>query len=102
MAKSPDGIRSELMIKADSFPDMFQKYVDSPEVDIQYLVKRALIDSKIDISAQPGNAIWAGGKGFICKLPAGRKPWEVLTELAMSQSKEGKDFMNQLNTVVGK
>lgn len=98
MPKGDEGIRTELMIKADNFPELFEKYIDSEEVDIQYLVKRAIIDTKIDLTGQNGNAVWSGGKGFICKIPVGRKPFEYLTELAMTNSDEGKKFKEELQT----
>ena len=100
MPKGDEGVRTELMIKADNFPELFSKYIDSEEVDIQYLVKRAIIEAKIDLTGQAGNALWAGGKGFICKIPVGRKPYEYLTELAMTNSDEGKSFKEQLQTLV--
>jgi len=43
--------------------------------------------------------IWAGGGGHIGKIPAGRKPVEYLTELAMTNSNEGKQFKQQLETL---
>lgn len=98
--KSEDGIRTELMIKADTQPSLFSKYIDSEEVDVAYSVKKAILDAKIDLTGQDGNAIWAGGKGFICKIPAGRKPYEYLTELAMTNSEMGIRFKQQLQTVV--
>jgi hypothetical protein len=98
MPKNDDGIRAELMLKADSNPDLFSKYIDSQEVEVSYMVKRAIIDAKIDLTGQHGNALWAGGKGFICKIPAGRKPYEYLTELAMTNSEDGKRFKEELQT----
>jgi len=40
--------------------------------------------------------LWAGGKGFIAKIPVGRKPYEYLTELAMTNSDEGRAFKEGL------
>lgn len=100
MAKGDEGVRVELMLKADTDPITFEKYLDSDEVNISFLVKRAIIDAKIDLTGQSGNAIWAGGKGFIAKIPAGRKSYEYLTELAMTNSVEGKAFKEQLQTIV--
>ncbi len=100
MPKQPDGIRTELMIKADNDPINFKKYLDSKEVEISYMVKRAIIDAKIDLTGQAGNAIWADGKGFIGKIPLGRKSYEYLTELAMTNSAEGKAFLEQLQQVI--
>ena len=96
MPKGEEGVRSELMIKADNHPELFSKYVNSEEVKVQYLVKKAIIDAKIDLTGQAGNALWAGGKGFIAKIPAGRKPYEYLTELAMTNSDEGRAFKEGL------
>lgn len=100
MPKGDEGIRTELMVKANSFPEQFAKYIDSQEVDIQYMVKRAIIEAKIDLTGQNGNALWAGGNGFIAKIPLGRKPYEYLTELAMTNSDEGRAFKEQLQTLV--
>lgn len=100
MAKTDDGIRSELMIKADNDPITFEKYIDSQEVEISYMVKRSIIDNKIDLGGQQGNAIWSGGKGFIAKIPANRKAYEYLTEFAMTNSNEGRAFKEQLQNLV--
>lgn len=100
MAKSDEGIRTELMLKADTDPVTFQKYIDSREVDISYMVKRAIIDAKIDLGGQKGNAIWANGKGFIAKIPSDKKAYEYLTELAMTNSDEGRRFKEQLEQVI--
>jgi hypothetical protein len=99
-AKGDDGVRTELMIKADTSPDIFAKYIDSKEVEIAFMVKKAIIEAKIDLTAQSGNALWAGGKGFICKIPANRKSYEYLTELAMTNSEDGRAFKEQLETII--
>jgi hypothetical protein len=98
MPKGDEGVRTELMVKADNYPELFAKYIDSEEVDVQYMVKKAIIDAKIDLTGQSGNALWSGGKGFICKIPVGRKAHEYLTELAMTNSDEGRNFKEQLIT----
>jgi hypothetical protein len=97
--KGDDGIRRELIIHAKRNPKNFEKYIDSKEVEVAYLVKKAILDAKIDLTAQGGNAIWAGGKGFIAKVPIARKPLEYLTELAMTNSEEGRTFKEQLETM---
>lgn len=97
--KSIEGIRTELMLKADTDPVTFQKYIDSREVEVSYMVKRAILEAKIDLTGQTGNAVWANGKGFIAKIPANRKAYEYLTELAMTNSDEGKKFLQQLQTI---
>lgn len=95
-AKGDDGVRTELMLKADTQPETVNKYIDSKEVEVAFMVKRAIIDAKIDLTGQQGNALWAGGQGFIAKIPATRKAYEYLTELAMTNSVEGKAFLEQL------
>lgn len=96
--KGDDGVRSELMVRADSQPEIFGKYIDSQEVEVAYMVKKAIIEAKIDLQGQQGNAIWANGKGFIAKIPTSRKAHEYLTELAMTNSDDGKRFREQLQT----
>lgn len=98
--KGEDGIRSELLLKADTQPETVNKYMDSQEVEIAYMVRKAIIEGKIDLTAQTGNALWAGGKGFICKIPTARKAYEYLTEFAMTNSTEGKQFKEQLETMI--
>jgi hypothetical protein len=88
------------MIKADTQPDIFERLVDSKEVEISWLVRRAIIEAKIDLTAQQGTALWASGKGFIAKIPSNKKPYEYLTELAMTNSNEGRQFKEQLETIV--
>lgn len=98
--KTPAGIKTELMIKADNDPVTFAKYVDSKEVEVAYLVKKGILDAKIDTNTGNGIARWANGKGEICKIPQGRKPYEYLTELAMTNSEDGKQFKAQLEQIV--
>ena len=98
--KGDDGIRRELIISAKRNPKNFEKYIDSKEVEIAYLVKKAILEAKIDLTAQGGNAIWAGGKGFIAKIPISRKPLEYLTELAMTNTEEGRGFKEQLEQII--
>lgn len=98
--KSPDGIRTELMLKAKRDPATFSKYIESKEVEISYMVKKSIFDNLIDLGSQNGNAIWAKGHGFIAKIPQHRKPHEYLTELAMTNSEEGRRFMEQLQSMV--
>lgn len=100
MPKGTDGVRSELMIVADTRPVDFEKYIDSKEVEISWLVKRAILDAKIDLTAQSGNALWAGGQGFVAKIPSNRKAYEYLTELAMTNSEDGRQFLEKLKQVV--
>lgn len=95
--KTDDGIRRELMLFAKKDPKRFESSLDSKEVEISYLVKRAIIDAKIDTGGADGNAKWASG-GFIAKIPTSQKKdiHKYLVELAMSNNAEGREFMEQL------
>lgn len=94
--KTEEGLRSELMLRADSDHVSFAKYIDSKEVEISYMVRKAILDSKIDLGGSNGVAIWAGSGGNIGRVPQGRKPLEYLTELAMTNSADGRQFLEQL------
>ncbi len=98
--RTPDGFRTELLIKADTQTDIVNKYIGKPEVEISYLVRKGIMEGKIDLGGQTGNVIWAGNAGFICKLPQARKAIEYLTEFAMTNSNEGKTFKEQLESIV--
>jgi hypothetical protein len=98
LPKTPDGYRTELLIKADTQADIVNKYLNSVEVEVSYLVRKAITDAKIDLGGQSGTVTWANG-GFIGKIPSTRKSIEYLTELAMTNSIEGKKFKEQLETL---
>lgn len=98
--KEPGAIKTELVLRADTDPVTFQKYIDSTEVEIQWLVRRAISDSKIDLGGATGTVTWSDGKGFIGKIPSTRKPLEYLTELALTNSDEGRRFKEQLQRIV--
>jgi hypothetical protein len=94
--KTDEGIRTELIMKADNDPVTFQKYMNSKEIEVSWLVRKALSDSRIDTGDGKGNITWANGKGFITRMPSTRKPLEYLTELALTNSPEGRKFKEQL------
>jgi hypothetical protein len=100
MPKGDDGIKADLLTIADTRAEIVQRYMDSNEVEVAWLVRRAIVEAKIDLTAQAGNVLWAQGKGFICKVPSGRKAYEYLTELAMTNSDEGRKFKEQLEQIV--
>lgn len=94
-----DGLKTELMLKVDSDPSTFQKYLDSEEVIISYYVRRAISDAKIDLGGESRSVTWAQGKGYIAKIPVDRKAYEYLTELALTNSDEGRKFKEQLKQI---
>jgi hypothetical protein len=87
------------MLAAKRDPRTFKNTFDSEEVDIQYKIRTAIMDGKIDISKGDGYAYYAGG-AKICLLPKTEKPLKTLTELAGTKNKEGRQFRDQLNKIV--
>lgn len=100
LPRTAEGYRTELLIKADTQTELVNRYMGSQEVEVSYLVRKAIMDAKIDLGGQSGNVMWAGSSGFICKIPQGRKPLEYLTEFAMTNSDDGRQFKQQLETIV--
>lgn len=100
MPKSDDGLRTELMIRADNDPATFQKHLGSKEVEVSWMVRKAIVDAKIDVGGADGRIFWSQGKGIITKMPSTRKPLEYLTELALTNTEEGRQFKEQLEKVV--
>lgn len=93
--KTESGIRTNYIMKAKRDPERFKESMGSKEVEVSWMIKRAVIDNKIDLGKQAGSAHFAAG-GFICKIPAARKAVEYLIELALTNSEEGKTFLQQL------
>ena len=94
-ARTEKGIRVLYVREARRNPKRFKDTLNSKEVEVAFLIKRAILDSKIDLGGNTGSVKWANG-GFICKLPAGRQPQEYLTELALLPNEEGKQFLKNL------
>ena len=97
--KTLDLLRKELMLYAKRNVYQFQDLVNnkSKEVEVNYLVKKGVLSAKIDIGSQPGRAFWANGGGLIGIIPINRQPVEYLTELALTNTEEGRTFQKQLN-----
>lgn len=94
--KPEDRLRTDYILAAKRDPKNFQKSLDSKEVDIQYKIRAAIIDGKIDISKGDGKAYYGNGGGLICAIPSNELPLQFLTNLALTPTKEGKDFLGQL------
>jgi hypothetical protein len=96
--KSAEMLRKELMLYAKRNPFEFRDLVNnkSKEVEISYLVKKAVISAKIDIASQPGRAFWANGGGLIGIIPNNRQAVDYLTELALTNTEDGRNFQKQL------
>lgn len=96
--KTIDFLRKELMLYAKRNPKQFQDLVNnkSKEIEINYLIRKAIIQAKIDIGSKPGRAFWSNGGGLIGVIPNGRQPLEYLTELALTNTEEGRQFQQQV------
>lgn len=97
--KVEKALRNEYEDYADLQPDKFLTSVGSKEVDIAYLISKAIAEAKIDTSTHKGSAYWATG-AFICKIPGTSKAHEYLIEFAMnSLNAESKAFREQLENI---
>lgn len=94
--KSEEALRGEYLMFAKMNPADFEKSFDSKEVEMQYKVRTAIIDGKIDISRGDGRIYWGKNGGIVCNIPKSEKPITYLTELALTNSKEGKEFKQEL------
>lgn len=99
--KSPQGIRAEYQRYAHNYPEQFQKTLQSfTPVEVQWLVKRAINETLIDIGREQNKVYWGNNGGFICAIPQGESPLSYLTNLALTPSVDGKAFLDQLKTIV--
>ncbi len=98
--KSEDGIRREYARYAKSNPAYFkQTYGETEQIEISWLVKKAISETLIDIGREPGKIFWSNGGGMIGVYPQTENPQDYLTTLALTNSKEGKLFKEQLQKI---
>lgn len=100
LPKTEDGIRSEYTRYARKNPDYFEKTFKSKEVEIGWLVRKAIMDTLIEINREPGKIHWANGGGIISAIPQQTEPVGYLVELAMTNSDDGKRFLEHLQKTV--
>lgn len=98
--KTDDGVRREYVMYAKRNPDYFKKTFKSTETELSWLVRKAIADNLIDINTEPGRIFWAKNGGVISVIPQTRNAQEYLTELAMTNTKEGQEFKEQLKKIV--
>lgn len=97
--KTDEGIRREYIIAAKRNPKKFKDTLDSKEVEIAYLIKKAITDALIDLGGHSGQVMWSAG-GRITNVPQGRNTQEYLIELAMNTtSAEGRQFLEHLQKI---
>lgn len=90
-----EGLRVSYCAFADSNPVIFLQSLNSREVEITYMVKKALVDTKIDTGRGHNDVYWADGRK-ICRVPMSQTAQNYLVELAMTNSEEGKEFLAEL------
>jgi hypothetical protein len=100
MEKSLDALRNDYELYAESQPSKFMQSAGTKEVEIAYIIKKALIDNKIDTTTKKGSAYWSNNGGFICKIPADKKPQNYLIEYAMYSQDDSRAFLEQLTKLV--
>lgn len=98
--RSEQGIRTLYLRRAREIPKRFKETLESKEVEVSYLINRAITDAKIDTGGAGGRIRWANGGGEICILPRGRNANEYLLELALLPNEEGKTFLEHLQKTV--
>ena len=98
LPKTDEGIRVEYQRYANRNPEYFKQTLGSKEVNISYLVKMAISDSKIEIGREPGKIYWANGGGLITAIAPKEDPVKALVNLALSNTDEGKSFKDQLQS----
>jgi hypothetical protein len=98
--KGEDGIRREYIIAAKRNPTRFKNTLNSKEVEVAYLIRKAITDSLIDLGGHSGQVTWSAG-GRITNIPIGRNTQEYLIELALNTtSHEGRQFFEQLQKII--
>ncbi len=100
LPKSADGIRAEYTRYAKRNPQYFKDTLGSKQVEIGWLVRKGILDSLIEIGREPGKIYWANGGGIICAIPKQEEPIKYLVNLAMTNSEEGKTFLDRLQKTV--
>ena len=100
MPKSNEALRNDYELYAESQPNKFMKSAGSKEVEVAFVVKKAILSNKIDITSKKGSAYWAGNGGFICRIPGTVKPSVYLVEFAMLPQDDSKAFLEQLQKLV--
>jgi len=98
--KSEEALRGEYLLYAKRNPDEFEKSFDAKEVDIHYKIRQAIIDGKLDISRGDGRIYYGKNGGVVCNMPKNENAIQYLTQLALTNSKEGKEFKQELERIV--
>lgn len=99
--RTDNGVRTEFLAKVEGDPARFKKIMDTKDVEIFCLLRKALSEGMIDLQRNRGEAHWSNG-GKICTLASDAKhnSFKYLFELALTNSPEGRNFCQMLEEKV--
>jgi hypothetical protein len=90
-------IRVDYLDFADKNPDSFIKSYNNPLVKVEYIIRKGVGVSLIDLESSKGQAIWGDSKKFIVQIPDNVNAIKFLSEFCLTE--KGKDFYAQLKTM---
>ena len=97
--KSADGIRREYVMYSKRNPEYFKKTLKTEELEISWLVRKAISEALIDVGREPGKVFWANGGGVIGAMSQTENAQSYLTNLALTNTEEGRAFKEQLKKI---
>jgi hypothetical protein len=99
LPKNPDAIKRDYIVFAKRNPQRFYETLESKEIEVSYMIRKALSEQMIDLGSRNGMAVWAANGATICRLPPMADPLKHLTDLAFTNSNEGRDFLQGLQSI---
>jgi hypothetical protein len=90
-------IRVDYLDFADNNPEAFIKSYNNPLVKVEYIIRKGVNVSLIDLDTNKGQAIWGDSKKFIAQIPDNQNAIKFLSEFCLTE--KGKDFYAQLKTM---
>lgn len=96
--KNDEAIRNDYFAIAEKDPIRFLESYESPKVTVSFLIKKAISEGKMDLGRQQGSVYWAHNGGFIGQIPNGQNAHDYLIDLALGHTKEGKQFLEILES----
>lgn len=98
--KTDDGVRKDYVMYAKRNPKYFKQTMGTKEVEIGWLIKKAIKDGLIDVGREPGRVFWSRNGGMIGVYPQTQNPEEYLRDLASMNTPDAELFKEQLKQVV--
>lgn len=95
--KSDEALRMEYLLLAKRNASEFEKSFDSKEVDVNYKIRELIIDGKLDIARGDGRVYFGRNGAVACNMPKNENPIPYLTQLYLTNSKEGKEFKQEVD-----